>query len=411
MVKPRNPCRVAGLVIACACAFVAAPVRADAITDWNAKASDIAVEARLGPALGICALASAHTAAFAATNAITKRYPVSDVPLVAAPGASVDAAIAAAMRAVLAKFAPTQQAAIERAYQAALAGIAEGPAKVAGIDVGERAATAVLAMRADDLNPGPDTYRPVTTPGVYVPTVTPAAVPWPQRKPWNLSSASQFRPGPPPALNSAVWARDYNEIKAVGGRSSPQRTAEQTAIAKFWEATLPPIYQGLVRAVAERPGREITQNARLFAAATQAQDDALIAVFDAKYHYGFWRPFTAIRNGDVDGNDATERDASWSPLVETPMHPEYPCAHCISAAAIGAVLKAELGNGPAGTLKTQSYLVNNAVRSWTSVDDFVQEVANARIYDGVHYRTSTEVGIAMGTRVGEVAVARLMRGS
>jgi hypothetical protein len=141
---------------------------------------------------------------------------------------------------------------------------------------------------------------------------------------------------------------------------------------------------------------------------TQAADDALIAVFDAKYHYGFWRPVTAIRNGDIDGNDATERDPSWSPLVETPMHPEYPCAHCISAAAIGAVLKAELGNGPAVTLRTQSYLVDNAVRSWSSVDDVVQEVANARIYDGVHYRTSTEVGIAMGTRIGERAVAKLM---
>ena len=226
-----------------------------------------------------------------------------------------------------------------------------------------------------------------------------------------MTSAAQFRPGPPPALTSTVWARDFNEIKALGGRNSKDRTAEQTAIAKFWEATLPPIYQGLVRSVAERPGREVTQNARLLAAAAQAQDDALIAVFDAKYHYAFWRPVTAIRNGDIDGNDATERDASWSPLIDTPMHPEYPCAHCILAAAIGAVLKAELGNGPVGTLRTQSYLVNNAARSWTSVDDVVQEVANARIYDGVHYRTSADVGIAMGTRIGELATAKLMRGN
>ena len=402
---------IAAVAIACASATLAAPADADAITEWNARASDIVVEARLGPPLGICTLAAAHTAAFAATNAITNRFSAGDVPLAAAPGASADAAIAAAMRGVLSKFAPTQQAAIDRAYQAALAGIAEGPAKAAGIDLGERAATAVLAMRADDLAPAPDTYRPVTSPGVYVPTITVAALPWPKRKPWNMSSASQFRPGPPPALTSAVWARDYNEIKAVGGRSSKERTAEQTAVAKFWEATLPPIYQGLVRSVAERPGREITQNARLFAAAAQAQDDALIAVFDAKYHYVFWRPVTAIRNGDIDGNDATERDSSWSPLVDTPMHPEYPCAHCISAAAIGAVLKAELGNGPVGTLRTQSYLVANATRSWTSIDEIVQEVANARIYDGVHYRTSTEVGTAMGTRIGELAVAKLLRGN
>ena len=409
--KPNLSRHIAAFAVALPLATLAAPARADAVTEWNVKAADIVVEARLGPALGICTLAAAHTAAFDATNAITKRYPALATPLVAAPGASVDAAIAAAMRAVLSKFAPAQQAAIERSYQAALAGIADSPAKTAGIDLGERAAAAVLVLRADDLNPAPDMYRPVTSAGVYVPTATPFALPWPQRKPWNMTSAAQFRPGPPPALTSTVWARDFNEIKALGGRNSKDRTAEQTAIAKFWEATLPPIYQGLVRSVAERPGREVTQNARLLAAAAQAQDDALIAVFDAKYHYAFWRPVTAIRNGDIDGNDATERDASWSPLIDTPMHPEYPCAHCILAAAIGAVLKAELGNGPVGTLRTQSYLVNNAARSWTSVDDVVQEVANARIYDGVHYRTSADVGIAMGTRIGELATAKLMRGN
>ena len=215
-----------------------------------------------------------------------------------------------------------------------------------------------------------------------------------------------FRPGPPPDLSSAQWARDYNEIKALGGRAGSQRTAEQTEIALFWEATLPAIYHGLVRSVATRPGREVTQNARLFAAVTQAQDDALIAVFDAKYHYGFWRPVTAIRNGDTDGNDATERDAGWLPLVDTPMHPEYPCAHCIIAASTGEVLKAEIGNGPVGTLTTSSYLVRNSSRSWTSVDAFVTEVQLARIYDGVHYRTSAEVGAAMGKQVGELVVAR-----
>ena len=381
---------------------VAAPARADAVTEWNTRAADLTVEARLGPPLATCAMAAAQTAVYAATNAITRKYPES-MTLDAAPGASVDAAVAAANRAVLVKFMPTAQPSIERAYQAALAPIADGAAKSAGIDVGERAAAAVLAMRAGDLSLPPDQYRPVTTAGTYVPTVTPAAVPWPQRKPWLMSSASQFRPGPPPALASATWARDYNEIKAVGGRNSTERTSEQTVIAKFWEATLPPVYQGVVRSVAERPGREITANARLFAAATQAQDDALIAVFDAKYQYMFWRPLTAIRNGDLDGNDATARDPAWTPLIDTPMHPEYPCAHCISAGAVGAVLKAEIGDGPVGTLTTASYLVGNAKRSWTSIDAFVAEVSSARIYDGVHYRNSTEVGSAMGRRIGDLA--------
>ena len=180
-----------------------------------------------------------------------------------------------------------------------------------------------------------------------------------------MTSASQFRPGPPPALTSALWARDYNEIKALGSKSNSRRTAEQTQIASFWEATLPPIFNGIILSVADIPGREITQNARLFAATAQAADDALLAVFDAKYHYNFWRPVTAIRNGDLDGNDTTERDASWTPFIETPMHPEYPCAHCIVAAAIGTVLQAEVGAGTMPKLTTTSYLVKVPARNWT----------------------------------------------
>src|SRR4029453_1090123 len=167
----------------------------------------------------------------------------------------------------------------------------------------------------------------------------------PGRKPWLLDRADQFRPGPPPTLTSAVWARDYNETKELGGKNSTRRTAEQTAIARFWEATLPPIYLGVVRSVATLPGREVTQNARLFAAVTQATDDAYIAIFDAKYHYNFWRPITAIRNGDIDGNDATDRDPAWLPFIDTPMHPEYPCAHCIVSATVATVLLAEIGTG------------------------------------------------------------------
>jgi len=224
-----------------------------------------------------------------------------------------------------------------------------------------------------------------------------------------MASPDQLRPGPPPALDGVLWARDYNEIKAVGAKSSALRTAEQTDIARFWETRSPTIYFPIARSVADAPGREVTQNARLLAAATQAMDDALIAVFDAKYHYGFWRPITAIRNGDADGNDATERDASWVPLIDTPMHPEYPCAHCIVAAALGAVLQAEIGAGPTPKLTTVSPTAAGTARSWTRLEDLVQEVANARIYDGVHYRSSTEVGSAMGKKIGELAAEKLLR--
>jgi hypothetical protein len=190
-----------------------------------------------------------------------------------------------------------QQAAIDRAYQAALALIADGPAKTAGLSVGEKAAEAILALRSEDGAATRETYRPHTTPGLYVPTVIPVAPQWPQRTPWLMASPAQFRPPPPPALTSAVWARDYNEVKAFGSKDSTQRTAEQTAIARFWEATMPPIYHDLVRSVATMPGREVTQNARLFAAVTQATDDALIAVLEAKYYYNFW----TLRNGSRHG--------------------------------------------------------------------------------------------------------------
>jgi hypothetical protein len=146
--------------------------------------------------------------------------------------------------------------------------IAGGPAKTAGIAVGEQAAAAIVAWRLDDGAATGETYRPHTTAGVYVPTVIPVVSQWPQRKPWLMTSPAQFRPGPPPPLTSEVWARDYNEIKALANKSSTRRTAEQTAIARFWEATLPPIYHGVVRSVATAPGREVTQNARLFMVVT-----------------------------------------------------------------------------------------------------------------------------------------------
>ena len=390
-------------------AGLAANANADVITDWNTKAGEIIVESKLGTPPAIRAMAVVHTATYEAVNAITQRYPASRLNLEPARGASVDAAVAAAHRGTLAKLIPTQQASIDAAYQAALAGIAEGPAKTAGITVGEKAAAAVLAMRADDGAAVGEAYRPHTTAGAYVPTATPAVPQWLQRKPWLMTSAAQFRPASPPALTSDAWARDYNEVKALGSKSSARRSAEQTEIARFWEFSLPSIYHGVVRSVANMPGREMTRNARLFAAVTQAMDDAMIGVFDAKYHYKFWRPATAIRNGDIDGHDATEREASWTPFIDAPMHPEYPSAHSILAGAVGAVLQAEIGDGLMPVLTTTSPTAKGARRSWTSVDDFTQEVSNARIYEGVHYRMSTDVGTAMGKRIGELAVTKHLR--
>ena len=211
------------------------------------------------------------------------------------------------------------------------------------------------------------------------------------------------------ALTSDVWARDFNEVKSLGARSSTSRSAEQTEIARFWEATLPPIYHGLVRSVANTPGREVTQNARLFMAVTQGSDDALIAVFDAKYQYGFWRPITAIRNADVDGNDATERDPAWLPFIDTPMHPEYPCAHCISSGSLAGVVQAVFGTPEVSEVSMTSPTAPDVIHHWTNVRDYSNEVSEARIWAGFHYRFSTKVGQDMGYKIGDYVVKNFMQ--
>ena len=382
--------------------LAAAPcAQADVVTDANAKAAAIASKHPATP-ISVRMMAIVQVSVFEAANAITGRYPAFRAKIAAAPGASVDAAVAAATRTALLKLIPAQQTTIDADYQAALKSVPDGPAKTNGIAAGEQAAAAVLASCADDGAMAPNTYRPHTTPGVYVPTVFPAVPHWGKRKPWVMVSGDQFRPSPPPALTSDTWKRDFNEIKALGGKNSTQRTPEQTAMAQFWEATAPAVYWPVARSVASAPGRDVTDNARLLAVAAMAMDDALISVFDAKYAYNFWRPVTAIRNAEGDA-----RDPGWTPFIDTPMHPEYPCAHCIVSGALGAVLQDDIGAGPAPRLSSASSTAGGAVRTWNSVADFVQEVAVARIYDGVHYRYSTEVGTAMGKKVGELAAKRI----
>lgn len=369
--------------------------RADAVTDWNTKAGEVIHEARLGtpPAMRIMAIVQT-----AVQDAVQQ-----------SPADGQGAAVAAANRATLVALVPAQQAAIEAAYKAALAALPDTPAKAAGVAGGERAAAAVLAARAKEgpVFAAPDTTRPHigNLPGVYVPTVLPAATAWPARTPWVMSHSAQFRPGPPVALTSDTWQRDFQEIKDFGGRDSKLRSAEQTDIARFWDYSLPAIYHGVVRSVALQPGRDLAANARLFATVAQAMDDALIAVFDAKHHYRFWRPVTAIRNADLDGHDGTVREAGWLPLIDTPMHPEYPSGHSILAGAVGAVLKAEVGNAPV-RLATSSPTAKGATRQWSRIDDFTSEVAMARVWGGLHYRSTNEVSLVMGRAIGELAVEK-----
>lgn len=375
------------------------PAHADSVTDWNVKLAELVGEAKLGTPPAVRVTAIVQTAAWQGAQAAAAQGNDQRA-------ARIDAAIAAAHRATLVKLMPAQQAAIDAAVQAALAQLPDGPAKAAGVGAGEQAAAAVLAARLDDGASTPESYRPHTTPGAYVPTAPAAVVQWSQRKPWLMVSAAQFRPAPPPALASDAWAREFEEVKLYGGKASTRRSAEQTEVARFWDYSLPSIYHGVLRSVALQPGRDTLRNARLFAVAAQAMDDALISVFDAKYHYGFWRPVTAIRNGDVDGHGATQREAGWSSLIDAPMHPEYPSGHSILAGAVGAVIQAELGAGPMPVLSTTSPSAKGATRRWASVEDFVQEVSDARIWGGIHYRFSTTAGAAMGRSIGQLAAER-----
>jgi hypothetical protein len=210
-----------------------------------------------------------------------------------------------------------------------------------------------------------------------------------------MSSAAQFRPAPPPALTSATWIRDLDEIRAVGGLASKTRTAEQTVIAKFWFLNGPRTYNPIVQQVAQAKQLDLLDCARLYALVALAAEDSFIAVFDAKYAFNFWRPVTAIRHAER---------SSWLPLGDTPLHPEYPCAHCISSSAVATVLMGVAGDEFA-EITLSSPMSPGVTRRWTRISDYRDEVSNARVWAGFHYRFSTEVAKDMGRQIGELTLA------
>jgi hypothetical protein len=374
--------------------------RADTVADWADKTTEIATEG----ANTIRTMALSQAAVYEAVNAITLRYARDRVDLGPAQGASIDAAVAAASRTVLLHEAPALKPQIEAAYDKALGSLPDDDARMRGVSIGVRAAEDVLAKHTDDIGKI-EPYRPLTAPGVYVPTAFPLGYAVAQHRPWFLTSAAQFRPGPPPSLKSALWARDYNEIKAVGSATSKVRTPLQTEIARFWATALPDVHMGVVHSVAAASGRDPARNARLYAAVTAAMNDGEIAVFEAKYHYQFWRPITALRNGDRDDNSATERDPDWVPMIVTPVQPEYPCAHCLISAIVATIIHIEAGHDAPPALSTTSNTAPGVTRRWIRPEDLVREVSEGRIYDGVHYRNSTEVGNRMGEQIGALVAA------
>lgn len=379
---------------------VATGAMADVVTDWNEQAVAAGYTGRSGNSLHSRNMAIVNVAMFEAVNSIEPRYKPYRARLPAEPGWSKDAAAAAAAHHALVKLYPDQAKTFDQALQASLANVPEGPARTNALRLGEQAAIAILNERSSDGAGTKTTYRPFTVAGRYVPTQSPLSDTWGVVRPFALQSANQFSPPAPYALTDPRWARDYNEVRMIGGKAGSTRTAEQTDIARFWEVSGPITYNPVVHQISMAKGLDLLDNARVCALIAIATADAAIAVFEAKYEHNFWRPVTAIRNGDMDGNDATERVADWEPFIPTPMHPEYPCAHCIFQSSAATVLRTLFGDSvPKFSMTSTS--APGVTRSFERLSDYVNEVVNARVYEGVHYRFSGEVGATMGQQIGD----------
>src|SRR5215210_2730206 len=285
-----------------ATAPLVAPARADVVTDWNVTANAVMTTDNIGNNPRARNLAMVHVAMSDAINSVQAHYArvIATVPTV--PGASPEAAASAAARKILNELYPKHKDKIDAAYMASLKDIPEGPARCQGIALGEQVAAAVVAARAEDGTDAADTYRPSATPGVYVTTAPPLFEQYARAKPWVLAKADQFRPGPPPALSSAAYANEYDEVKALGGTKSTARTADQTDAVTFWRnANFGPTWQQAARDLATAKELALPECARLFALLNMALANNYILNWDAKYTYLMWRPVTAIRNGDKDG--------------------------------------------------------------------------------------------------------------
>ena len=355
------------------------------------------------------AVAIVHVAMFDAVNAIEPRYRPYLVQLPVPPTASKEAAAAAAAGVALQHLVPQAEKEIGAAVAAYLAAIQDGDAKQEGVKLGTAVAERILEARRDDGANAADNYRPKTKPGVYVPTPITVGAAWPNLTPFAMTSPAQFRPQPPIALASAQWAADYNEIKDLGSRASTQRSARQTEDARFWLIVGPQSTDPIARQLVAAHKMSVVDSARFMALTAAALADAYVAVLDAKYHYDFWRPITAIRNGDNDDNPATERDAAWQPIDNTPLHPEYPCAHCIGSATLAAVVEAVLGSPNVPEIAMTSATAPGVTHRWTNMQVYAAEVSNARIWAGFHYRFSTVVGTDMGRKLGEYVARTVMQ--
>jgi hypothetical protein len=384
------------LAIGLAAALTAGSARSDTITDWNMTAITVMNAANVAGHPWSRSLAMMHVAMADAVNAIEGRHARLHDAGPPAPKASAPAAAATAAHRILVKLYPARKDAFDAAHAASIKALPDSAGVAEGIAIGERAAAAVEADRANDGTNAPDTHRPVTSPGVWIPTTPPLMAQYARARPWVLKSADQFRPGPPPALASEAYARDYNETKALGGARSAARTAAQSDIVKFWtQFNIAPAWQVAARELSAAKGLDLADNARLFALLNVALFNSFIIDWDAKFTYNFWRPVTAIRNGDTDSNDATERDAGWTPSNATPMHPEYPSQASMISGGSVAILESVFGPNPQVPFTVVDSANPQLTRRYESIAQLAREQADVRVWGGIHFRTSLEVGARM----------------
>lgn len=398
--------------------FISSPVSQavcdpDTVMEWNEIALAATVTATQGPLPQLRSLAIVQVAVHDAVNVITRRHGTYLSDAQPPAGASVEAAAIAAAHRTLATLFPAQAATLDGLRALSLADhdvTEEDP----GIEVGEAAAAAILAARANDgasVAQFPYTAPGAGTPGVFVPIGTQQALfpGWGAVKTWVIHSASQFRPEGPPELNSGRYARDYNEIKEVGSLTSQTRTPEQTEIGRFWLGSPAAIWNSVARGALDAHNPDISDAARVFALMYLAAADAGITCWDAKYTYNFWRPQAAIRNGDLDGNPKTEADPNWTPLFPTPPHPEYLSGHSTNSSAIATVLGMLFGDDPGAPIIATSPTNPGFQREWTRFSEGIDEVIEARIYSGIHFRSADEVGARVGRQVARFVVRHALR--
>jgi hypothetical protein len=373
------------------------------VTDWDAVGTQAFTAAALAPAEGHTIFAYVAIAVYDSVMAIEGGYETFAVDVDAPAGASAEAAVASAAHRILVHYLPGQAGTIlDPAYTASLATIPDGQAETDGVATGERVALDLIALRADDGFRVPVSYTPPDPPipGVWIPTAPtpPIGTYLGRMRPFSLDSADQFRPAGPPALRSRRWARDYNEVKAVGSSTSMTRTAAQTLAARFWGE--PPVQQarGSFRKFILDHHLDIVDAARFLAMVSVTYADAQIACFDAKYHFTFWRPITAIRAGDTDGNPATDGDPAWTPLLPTtPNHPEYPSAHSCVTPSAGRVIARFLDTRHIDF--TVPSLTGLGDRHFDLVRDLESDVTNARIWGGIHFRSAVQDGTVIARKV------------